>query len=427
MDTNARRPRRARILSLAAVIALVAMFLPALAGVALGHHSIPVVLQIDCNGNVNYTVYDWTTSTGTDGQATFKIYYAVNGGSSWTLLGSASFSSADARVGNVWVVTGSFSVDTSVTSVILRTNNFVWADGPGNTGPWDSSSATRPRACTSPTITTVTGGTVVLGSGAKLTDTATLAGGSNPTGTITFKLYDPTSALRDTEAATVSGNGSYPTPTGFLPDKAGTWHWVASYGGDANNDPVASGANDEPVTVSPTSPTIATTLSKSRAEVGTSVHDSATLTGATATAGGTVTYTVYTNNTCSAGTQDAGTKTVAGGIVPDSNAITFNSAGTWYWQAVYSGDANNTGATSICTEETLVIDPSPSTSAVATPAPSEMVGGATATPRSVTPPPTNTNGGPAGDAIPLFALLICLAFGGLGLLAVQAQRKSIRR
>jgi hypothetical protein len=56
-----------------------------------------------------------------------------------------------------------------------------------------------------------------------------------------------------------------------------------------------------------------------------------------------------------------------------------------------------------------------------------MVGGATATPRSVTPPPTNTNGGPAGDAIPLFALLICLAFGGLGLLAVQAQRKSIRR
>jgi hypothetical protein len=29
--------------------------------------------------------------------------------------------------------------------------------------------------------------------------------------------------------------------------------------------------------------------------------------------------------------------------------------------------------------------------------------------------------------MPLFALLICLSFGGLGLLAVQAQRQSIRK
>ena len=45
-----------------------------------------------------------------------------------------------------------------------------------------------------------------------------------------------------------------------------------------------------------------------------------------------------------------GTVTVpVSGIVPNSPAATFNSAGTFYWQAVYSGDANNNGASSPCT------------------------------------------------------------------------------
>jgi hypothetical protein len=103
------------------------------------------------------------------------------------------------------------------------------------------------------------------------------------------------------------------------------------------------------------SPTIATLLSDENIEVGGTVHDSATLTGATANAGGTVTYTVYTNDTCSAGAQAAGTKTVTNGVVPDSDPITFNTAGDFYWQAVYSGDANNNGATSVCTSEHLVV------------------------------------------------------------------------
>ena len=57
------------------------------------------------------------------------------------------------------------------------------------------------------------------------------------------------------------------------------------------------------------------------------------------------------------------------------------------------------------------------------------VAGATATPvHHPTPPTTSTGGGSNNDAppAPLLALLICLAFGGLGLLAVQAQRRSMR-
>jgi hypothetical protein len=103
-------------------------------------------------------------------------------------------------------------------------------------------------------------------------------------------------------------------------------------------------------------PSIATILSDTSVTVGATVHDSATLTGATSDAGGTVTYTVYSNDTCTADPQEAGTKTVTNGAVPDSDPITFDSAGTFYWQAVYSGDANNDGATSICTEEKLVVN-----------------------------------------------------------------------
>jgi len=103
-------------------------------------------------------------------------------------------------------------------------------------------------------------------------------------------------------------------------------------------------------------PTIATTLSANPVDVGSTVHDSATLTSATSNAGGTVTYTVYTNDTCTNGARDAGTVNVTNGVVPDSNGLLFDTAGDFYWQAVYSGDTNNNGATSACTSEHLVVN-----------------------------------------------------------------------
>ena len=47
----------------------------------------------------------------------------------------------------------------------------------------------------------------------------------------------------DTETVTVSGNGTYTTPTGYtLPTTGtvtGTYQWVATYSGDANNNAVS--------------------------------------------------------------------------------------------------------------------------------------------------------------------------------------------
>jgi hypothetical protein len=230
---------------------------------------------------------------------------------------------------------------------------------------------------------------------------------------------------------------------------AGTWHWVATYSGDTNNNKVASGATEEPLVVSKASPTITTTLSASTGVIGAAVHDSSVLTGVTANAGGTVTYTVYTNDTCTLGAQDAGTKTVASGVVPDSNPITFNTVGTWYWQAVYSGDANNNGATSTCTSETLVISPTaaptqsveaatsaptaaPTMSVEAatsapTAAPTMLVEAATSAPKA-TPPVTSTGGASGGGSgSPLFALLVALVFCGFALLGIDAKSRNNRR
>jgi hypothetical protein len=100
----------------------------------------------------------------------------------------------------------------------------------------------------------------------------------------------------------------------------------------------------------------ATLLTLTEAHPVQSVYDTTTLVGATSDAGGTVTYKVYTDNQCSIEFADAGTVNVTNGVVPNSNPVDFDTAGTYYWQASYSGDANNDPAIDECTAETLVVE-----------------------------------------------------------------------
>ncbi|MGA2514200.1 MAG: hypothetical protein ABSG37_11360, partial [Candidatus Limnocylindrales bacterium] len=166
------------------MFALVGMLLPAAAGIALGHHA-TVVPNLDCSGNVTYQINDWTTvDTGHQAEATFKVYYALNGSSSYTLSGPGSFTLAGG-----WTFSGSFSVSPSVTSVAIRATDFVWGDGSNDPGPYDAT-ATRPTNCKkSPTIaTTLSGSTVPIGTA--VYDSATLSGASpNAGGTVTYTVY----------------------------------------------------------------------------------------------------------------------------------------------------------------------------------------------------------------------------------------------
>src|SRR5205814_586846 len=100
----------------------------------------------------------------------------------------------------------------------------------------------------SPSITTTPSPTsIALGtSSVTLKDTADLEGGYNPTGTITFTLYQGTT-LVDTEVVSVThGNGMYTTPGYTLPTTGtvtGTYQWNATYNGDTNNKTVSENGN----------------------------------------------------------------------------------------------------------------------------------------------------------------------------------------
>ena len=107
---------------------------------------------------------------------------------------------------------------------------------------------------------------------------------------------------------------------------------------------------------------------------------------------------------------------------------TIDSSGGMSGTAIDGLQRTFTWATTDGAAATIAPTATPTTAPTATPTPSQAVEGETATPRGiVTLPPTSTGSGSSSDnSTPLFALLICLAFGGLGLAAAEAQRRSIR-
>lgn len=144
--------------------------------------------------------------------------------------------------------------------------NYVWvASYSGDT----NNSAAGPTACNDPAETVAIVPTMAVTSlstqasrsvpeGDDIFDVATLTGGNNPTGTITFSLYGPgdtscSQAPYNTSTRTVSGNGQYTSDfyTAVIP---GTYRWTASYSGDSANKPSSEGCNapNESVVVTPT-------------------------------------------------------------------------------------------------------------------------------------------------------------------------------
>jgi hypothetical protein len=83
--------------------------------------------------------------------------------------------------------------------------------------------------------------------------------------------------------------------------------------------------------------------------VGTAVRDLATLAGANiASAGGTLSYKLYSDTGCTTLVTSGGTKTVSQGVVPPSEPVILQAPGTYYWLASYSGDVTNAAAGSVC-------------------------------------------------------------------------------
>ena len=176
-------------------------------------------------------------------------------------------------------------------------------------------------------------------------------------GTVTYTVYNDSAC-----ANSFAGAGTKTVTNGVVPDSnavqfsiAGTYYWQAAYSGDAQNAGATSACQSGSLVIGQQSPTLSLNLSETSGTTGDTVHASATLSSASGGAGGTVTYTVYSDSSCTTLFAGAGTKTVTNGVVPDSNGVQFNTAGSYYWRAAYSGDAGNSAASSSCQSGQLQI------------------------------------------------------------------------
>jgi lysophospholipase L1-like esterase len=214
------------------------------------------------------------------------------------------------------------------------------------------------------------GETITVAEGTKVKDKATLTGknASKATGKATYKVYSEKECKTLVASAgevTVSGE-SVPASSEEELEAGKTYYWQAHYGGDTNNDESTSPCTEILNVQAKTS--LTTSLSGEGKEGGTitvreesAIKDKATLSGTSVSkAGGTVTYSVYADPECIELAGEAGTVTVSAGVVPTSSEEKL-PPGTYYWQAVYSGDGLNEGSTSKCGTETAVVTPKIST------------------------------------------------------------------
>lgn len=187
---------------------------------------------------------------------------------------------------------------------------------------------------------------------------------TEPTGTVDFRSY-----------ANQSCSGTPTVQTGVVLDAdgiassslltvaAGGLSYRAHYNGVADIfTEVDSACVSIDVDEDDNDTSLSISLSDSNVTEGSSVYAIPTLIGETAGADGTISYKVYNNNSCTDLERNAGSKSVTNGVTQNSNSETFNTADTYYWQAVYSGDDANEAATSSCVVLTVTSDDDDDTS-----------------------------------------------------------------
>jgi hypothetical protein len=316
------------------------LLLPAAASAAQ-----PSISVIGSDGEVGGTIH--ATATLGDGEnPTGTIEFEAFGPNDPTCAGAALFTDSVAVAGNGQYISGD--------ALVLEVGSYRWSakySGDGENDPVSSLCvAVSTVAKATPGLTSAaTNGTA----GGSISDTATLAGGFNPTGTLTFKAFgpnDPTcsGAAAFSGQATVSGNGNYGSGS-FVGPLAGSYRWTIEYSGDPENAAATSPCNaaNETSTVGKATPAISTTATNGT--VGGAIKDTATISAGVAPTGSVVFKAFGPGNaTCAGAAAFTKTVTVSGNASYDSTDFATTAAGTYRWTAEYSGDANNNAASSAC-------------------------------------------------------------------------------
>ncbi len=303
------------------------------------------------------------TATGSDGSA--KVAFtapASNGGLPITSYTATAVDTTNPSNGGQTASGGSSPL--TVTGLTNGDTYTFTVTATNSQGTGAASAASNPvTPMGSPTFSTQAATGVMVGAGT-ISDTATLSGGSSPTGTIDFTLYGPGDSSCSTSIFTstvnVTGNKAY-TSAAFTPTSAGSYEWVASYSGDTSNNgvPASSCSNAaETSQVVKSTTFLVSQVSPTVAPVGTSISDTATLAGGFNPTG-SITFNVYGPGDTMCMTPLASSPaavSLAGTFT--SPPITASSAGIYRWVVSYSGDGNNTVATAVCstpTEETTIV------------------------------------------------------------------------
>lgn len=196
-----------------------------------------------------------------------------------------------------------------------------------------------------------------------VTDTASLTGAtSDAGGWITISVYtgngdeacDADAAFSQT--VPVSGDGSYSAT--FGPLEIGSYELQAYYTGDGSNSAATSPCGSEPLRVCKTVPAITTSLSSGSITVLDTVTDTATLSGATSDATGSITINVFQGTGSAVCDDESPYATALAVPATDGDggySATFGPlpVGSYEFQARYAGDGNNSPATSPCGSEPL--------------------------------------------------------------------------
>ncbi len=205
-----------------------------------------------------------------------------------------------------------------------------------------------------PSISTaVSAGSVDLGTA--VSDTAKVAAGFAPTGKVSWNIYAASDTACKTplnsEPLTAPLSGGLASSPGFKPTAAGTYQFLATYGGDADNKAVSTSCGDksEQVTVAKALPSISTAVSAASVELGSAVGDTAKVTSGLSPTG-KVSWNVYaaSDTACKAPLNSEPLTAPLSGGSASSPGFTPSEAGTYQFVATYGGDANNEVVSTKC-------------------------------------------------------------------------------
>jgi hypothetical protein len=193
----------------------------------------------------------------------------------------------------------------------------------------------------------MTGSATAAVVGGAIHDEVTLSGGFSPGGKVTFSVYGPDDTTCKTSLATstTTVTGGKAVSDDFTTPGAGEFHWTASYGGDANNEPfkLDCNASGQTSNVAKASPGLAATAT-STVVVGNTITDEANLSGGFSPTGQLV-FRAYGPDDESCGGAPAYEETVAvGDNGPYEPAGFAPGPGVYRWTVQYKGDGNNATA-----------------------------------------------------------------------------------